>query len=196
MTPWNGGSWQQGRNGGWGQPQWSSGSKPAGGQWWTCNIPGCVTSLKSVGHKPRCNHPKSYQCSHCELPWDFAKMADSVEVDRAKEALLAKVKAGPSGMTAMLSKTQQSRMTTLQAASTTSIKVQVPADVSGLDGEDETMEDPTTELALPQEYSALTLQLKVTDAISEEWAAETVAARFLPKKNATDLAEIEKISRT
>ena len=108
---WNanyGNGWGRGGHGGGaranarssGNSQGSSGMK-----YWACSIPGCVASLKAIGHRPRTNRPDVWQCGHCELPWNFVKVAVDVELDKAKETLLATKAKGPDGMASLLSKT-------------------------------------------------------------------------------------------
>ena len=78
------------------------------------------------------------------------------------------------------------------AAGATSIKVPVPAEDVTVDSDCEEQEDPVTDLVLPQEYTVLALQVQEPQELAEEWTAEVVASKFLPKKNAVDLARIEK----
>ena len=127
MTPWHA-KWSQNYNG-WGRGgghgggarangRSGSGSQGSGKKYWACCIPGCVASLKAIGHRPRNNSPDAWQCGHCELPWNFVQVAVDVEFDKAKEELFATKAKGPDGMASLLSKAQSRRMTSDAAATT------------------------------------------------------------------------------
>ena len=198
MTPWRGWSggnsqyWRSGGHGGGARANARAGGygNGSGSQWWTCSIPGCVASLKTIGHRPQVNKPGAWECSHCELPWSFLHTAKDVELTAAKEALRAVVAKGPDGMTAMLSKAQQKRMDT-KVSGDTIVVVAAGSDEWDMDGEDTAEEAAETVLALPSAYTDIAPFLKMPPPLDDKWTPETAVAKFLPKRSNADAAKAQ-----
>ena len=112
-----------------------------------------------------------------------------MELDKAKETLLATKAKGPDGMASLLSKAQSKRMTSDAEANTL---VVLAPEASGSDSDLEMCEIMDTTLSLPPRYVELAKLLRHPPPLEADWCPVVAAGKFLPKKDSADIAKLQK----